>query len=262
MDDQQILALYDRENRIELEETSERREATAEVVRHLSRISDHAWVTYAWLTPENIERVIEEQIAYFESLGRAFEWKVYSHDWPPDMKDRLAARGFAIGEVEAFCVLDVEQAPPALLRPPAHEVRALGLAELDDLVFVHEKVWEEDYSWLKEEIASDMRGAPGQLLAYAAYVDGQPVSSARIRFHAGSSFADLYGGSTLPAYRGRGIYRDLVAVRVQEARKRGVRFLAVDASPMSRPILEKLGFRVLALTYPCQWPPKAGENHL
>jgi hypothetical protein len=32
-----------------------------------------------------------------------------------------------------------------------------------------------------------------------------------------------------------------------------VRFLTVDASPMSRPILEKLGFRCLTYTTPFVW---------
>jgi hypothetical protein len=45
----------------------------------------------------------------------------------------------------------------------------------------------------------------------------------------------------------------LLAVRAQEARARRVRFLSVEASPMSRPILEKFGFQMLAYTYPCKW---------
>lgn len=32
-----------------------------------------------------------------------------------------------------------------------------------------------------------------------------------------------------------------------------VKGLTVDASPMSRPILEKFGFHLIAYSYPCQW---------
>ena len=78
---------------------------------------------------------------------------------------------------------------------------------------------------------------------YVAYVAGQPASAARIEFHPARQFAELYGGSTVPDQRGRGLYTALVAVRAQEALTRGVRFLTVDASPMSRPILERLGFQ-------------------
>jgi hypothetical protein len=255
MNAKQILALYDQQNRIGMEDSGERLEITPEVVRHISLQTNHAWVTYSWLNEQNIDRVIEDEIAYFDGLGRDFEWKVYSYDWPPNLKERLAARGFEIEEEEAFCVLDLENAPPDLLLPPRHDVREITTsAGLDDFIIVHEKVWEgEDFSWMKVEMESELRNAPDRVKLYVAYMDGIPVSAARIHFYSGSSFGGLYGGSTLPEYRGRGIYHDLVAVRAQEARRRGVQFLDVDASPMSRPILEKLGFQVLAMTSPCHW---------
>ena len=35
--------------------------------------------------------------------------------------------------------------------------------------------------------------------------------------------------------------------------QRGVQYLTVDASPMSRPILERLGFQLVAISNPCNW---------
>ena len=63
------------------------------------------------------------------------------------------------------------------------------------------------------------------------------------------------GGGTLPGWRGRGIYRALVAYRAQLAVARGYRYLQVDALPASRPILERLGFTCLAHTTPYVWDP-------
>jgi hypothetical protein len=40
---------------------------------------------------------------------------------------------------------------------------------------------------------------------------------------------------------------------VQEARRRGYRFLTIDASPMSRPIVAKHGFQVLTYAHACEW---------
>ena len=34
-----------------------------------------------------------------------------------------------------------------------------------------------------------------------------------------------------------------------------IRYLRVDALPMSRPILEKYGFQQIASTWPAEWPP-------
>ena len=96
---------------------------------------------------------------------------------------------------------------------------------------------------------------------YVTYIEGQPVSTAWIYFTKQSQFASLWGGSTLKNFRGRGFYTALLAVRVQEAKSRNVRYLTVDASPMSRPILEKFGFEMIAYACPCKWELKShGEK--
>lgn len=92
---------------------------------------------------------------------------------------------------------------------------------------------------------------------YVAYVDGQPATAAWMLFPPHSQFASLWGGSTLRRFRRQGLYTALLAARAQEARARQVRYLTVDASPMSRPILEKFGFEVSAYSYPCKWEWKA-----
>lgn len=55
--------------------------------------------------------------------------------------------------------------------------------------------------------------------------------------------ARLGGGSVKPEFRGRGIYRALVAARVRIARDGGLTAVTTDARPTSKPILLQLGFR-------------------
>jgi GNAT superfamily N-acetyltransferase len=253
----QILALYDREQRRDIRYLDTRREETPDVVRHIALHEPDGAIIYAWLKPDTVEAVIREQIAYFEGVGHDFEWKVYSHDSPADLTERLASHGFVVEEADAIMVLDSETAPAALLRPVSLDVRRLTDPDhLNDVMVVQESVWQEDFSWLARRLARDLREQPEQLSVYVAYVAGVPASSAWIYFHLPGQFASLWGGSTLPAYRSRGLYSALLAVRVQEARHRGVRFLTVDASPMSRPILEKQGFQVISYAYPCKWHAK------
>jgi len=253
MNADQILALFDREQRLEVEYSDVRREVTPTTVRHVGLHHPESFVIYAWLTPENVEAVIQAEIDYFTRLGHTVEWKVYQHDTPPDLQDRLAAHGFEIEELEALLILDLETAPAALFQPILHDVRRItNPGQLDDLAVIHAGVWDDDFSPLAERLAHDLQ-QPDQLSIYAAYMDNAPASAAWIYFHPGSHFASLWGGSTLPAYRGRGLYRALLAARAQEARQRGVRFLTVDASPMSRPILQSLGFQWLSTIYPCKW---------
>ena len=62
------------------------------------------------------------------------------------------------------------------------------------------------------------------------------------------------GGGTLPGWRGRGVFGSLVAHRAALASSRGFRYLQVDATPESRPILQRLGFVELATTTPFTHP--------
>lgn len=261
MNKQQILALYDKEMRQEVDYSDCRREVTPTAVRLLSLLESEGVVLYAWLTPDNQETVIREQIAYFDSLGRKFEWKVHSHDTPADLQTQLSAYGFTIEEAEALMILDLEQAPAIFLQPVSHDVRRLTESEqLSDVLAVQEQVWNEDFSWLTERLTNDLQHYPDRLSLYVAYVEGQPASSAWTYFHPGSHFAGLWGGSTLESYRGQGLYTALLAARAQEAISRGIRFLTVDASPMSRPILEKLGFQWTSTIYPCKWQPEPSAH--
>lgn len=66
----------------------------------------------------------------------------------------------------------------------------------------------------------------------------------------GTRFAGLWGGGTVAAWRGRGIYRALIAHRARVAAAQGYRYVYVDASSMSRPILARLGFHALSITTP------------
>jgi hypothetical protein len=50
------------------------------------------------------------------------------------------------------------------------------------------------------------------------------------------------------------VFRSLVAYRARLARDRGYRYLQVDASADSSPILQRLGFAELARTTPFIYP--------
>lgn len=257
MQPHEILALYDREIRQNSEFPDARREVTPHVVRYMSLNDDNSYLLYSALTDANADAVIQAELAYFQQFGKEFEWKLYDHDQPTDLKQRLEKFGFTIGEVETFFALEIESAPAFLLAEPAVPVtRITDAAKIPEIMTVQQAVWpEDDYSVFIPLLQHDLETHPDLLSMYAVYMDGKPVSSAWTYFQKGKSFAGIFGGATLPDYRKRGIYTALVAARVQEAKQRGVRFLTIDASPMSGPIVEKLGFQFLDYTYPCTWQP-------
>ena len=128
-----------------------------------------------------------------------------------------------------------------------------GVASLID---VHQRVFGADLARLRRSLLSQLAQAPGRMAMVLAMAGDQPVSPARIEFLPGADFASLWGGGTLPGWRGRGIYRALVAYRARLAAARGYRYLTVDASADSQPILGRLGFRCLARTTPYTWRPR------
>jgi hypothetical protein len=250
----EILARYDREQRFEAEEPGMRREASATVVREVSLHGRQSWILYSNLSAANIDGEIDEQIEYFRSLGHSFEWKVFSHDPMPDLKQRLAARGFELEETEAVLVLDLEALPASLAKPVLHDVRRIvDPVALADVSIVKQAVWGEDTTGTLERLARELREQPDRTRIFVAYENGTPASAGWLTCDTGKQFASLWGGSTIAAFRSRGFYTALAAVRAQEARRSGARFLTVDARPMSRPILERLGFKLLTFANALHW---------
>jgi hypothetical protein len=258
MDTSKLIALYDQDQRKDAEYPDTRREVTPNLVRHIdTSCNREGIITYSQLNEANAEDTIREQVRYFESLGQSFEWKLYDYDQPADLKERLVSYGFIIEEAEAIMVLHLEDAPELLWQPILQNVqRILDPEKIADVLTVEGQVWGEDFSWLGNYLREALRTYPEQMSVYVAYINEQPASAAWIYFPKHSQFASLWGGSTVRGFRKHGLYTALLAVRAQEAKARQVRYLTVDASDMSRPILEKFGFEMIAYSYPCKWKRK------
>lgn len=259
MNKSEILALYDQDQRKYVEYPDTRREVTPTVVRHINTSNTgEGHVIYSQLDGSNVDDAIREQVTFFEGIGQDFEWKLYDHDRPSDLKERLRAYGFDVEEAEAIMVLDLEEAPKSLWQPVTADIRRIqSLEKITDVRAVEEQVWGEDFSWLAQYLSGALSNYPDQMSVYVAYIDDQPASAAWTYFPKHSQFASLWGGSTLQNFRKLGLYTSLLAVRAQEAKARQVRYLTVDASEMSRPILEKYGFEMITYSYPCKWKRKS-----
>jgi GNAT superfamily N-acetyltransferase len=138
-------------------------------------------------------------------------------------------------------VADLLHTPPPAATETEIIIRRIGdEAGLHDLIAVQTAVFERDHAAIADEFRS--RLTDPTLGLYVAYSGGVPVAAGRLSLPPGRSFAGLWGGGTLPAFRQRGIYRQLVAARANTARTLGYRHLIVEARESSRPILQRLGF--------------------
>ena len=192
-------------------------------------VSD-GWSAVLWRPddPADVEPLIERM----RGQKGWVEWKYYSHDGP-ELRERLLAAGLVPQDEETVVVAEAASIPP----PPAD----VDLREETD-VFLE----------LAERVFGRGQGSGlhDNAVAVVAYVDGEPVSGGRVDLENGVEFAGLFGGVTLPEYRGRGLYRATVAKRAELARERGYRWLYSDALPTSRPILERNGFVAMTTTTP------------
>ncbi|MEV5973082.1 GNAT family N-acetyltransferase [Streptomyces sp. NPDC051921] len=213
----------------------------------------HGWNGILWsgLGPYDADAAIAAQIRHFRTAGRSFEWKLYGHDGPADLAERLLRAGFTPDEQETLMVAEATALPAHEGLPAGVELRAVtDEAGVRMVVEVHDRAFGTDSSHLGRRLLDQLADAPGTVAAVVALADGVPVSAARLELPKGSDFAGLYGGGTVEAWRGKGLYRALVAHRARIAAEHGYRHLQVDAAPTSRPILARLGFAELTTTTP------------
>jgi GNAT superfamily N-acetyltransferase len=264
--DKDLLATFDVRLRAtaEPDEPGARVEHADGVVRQVgARPSDWHGVFYSELDAATADAAIAAQIAYFRGLGADFEWKLYSHDQPADLGVRLRAAGFEADDPETVFVAQITQlvqitqlsdAGLSESLPDGLSLRAVTTeADADLVAEATEAAFGRGGDRARDRALARLAADPQTVWTWLAMAGDQPVSTARMLVHPGTGFASLWGGGTAPQWRGRGIYRALVARRMQVAAELGCEYLQVDATDMSRPILERLGFRALSVTTPYEF---------
>jgi GNAT superfamily N-acetyltransferase len=257
MNTAEMLALFDAQMRRDA--TPQGPGSRAELGGGVLRLVDGGadpWAGVVWsdLDERTADAAIAAQTEWADGpqgRGLEFEWKLYAHDRPADLGARLRAAGFVPEPPETLMVAEVaalpqEPQPPAGVRlETVTDAAGVGRAAA-----VHERAFGTSAERLRTRLLDQLERAPQTLNLIVAMAGDEPVSSARMEFHPGTDFASLWGGGTVEPWRGRGVYRALVAHRARTAAARGVRYLQVDASDDSRPILLRLGFAPLSVTTP------------
>ncbi|MFI5100548.1 MAG: GNAT family N-acetyltransferase [Actinomycetes bacterium] len=205
------------------------------------------------LSPAEVPDAVDEVRDLLRARGRAqAAWSVVSSE--AEKYEQLTSMGmtpYTDPPLEPRCACMVlVQAPPGA---PSPGVMVREATELADFLAVGELAaavfgfsGEDRDGFMKAMRVRYELHRKGQtpMSTYVALVDGQVVGEAQAEVTACG--ANLSGSSVLPSARGRGVYRALVAARWDEAVARGRPALTVQAGEMSRPILERLGFRTVA----------------
>jgi GNAT superfamily N-acetyltransferase len=227
------------------------------VVRQVSGGEGDGWCGVIWsdLDDSTADAAIAAQVRHFAALGREFEWKHYGHDHPADLAERLLEAGFTPEAPEALMVAEIKSLPIDIALPQGVLVEPVtDVAGVYRMTEAHNAAFGRPSPHLGQML-KQVTQDPASFTALVAMDGDRPVCAARMEFHQGTQFASLWGGGTVPQWRGKGIYRATVAWRARLAAERGYRYLQVDASDHSRPILARLGFQQLSTTTPFAYSP-------
>lgn len=224
--------------------------------------TDGAFVSYETLeglgSVEAVDALIGETVAFMQALPRVaeFEWKTRGHDWPPELDGLLRAHGFEPDEVETVMVGAADKLAVDVDLPDGLTVRRVDdLPDRETVVREAAQMQRDVFGSgpSGDEVLARLDRMNGQETFWVAEADGRVVSAGRLNRVEGTEFAGLWGGATLPEWRGKGIYRALTSARARHALSEGVRYIHSDCSAMSRPILERSGLVAVTTTTPYVW---------
>ena len=182
------------------------------------------------------------------------EWKTRGHDHAPGLHGILLQNGFEpeeaesimIGPLEGLCT-DAPVPDGVTVRRVTAEVEVRAMSAMADEAF-GESIDTRTADALLRRLARH----DGMEL-WVAEADGRMVCGGRLEPVPGTDFAGIWGGATLKAYRGRGIYRAVTAARAVSALASGKRLVHSDSTEDSRPILERSGLIRVSTTTPYNW---------
>lgn len=202
----------------------------------------------AWIRcrADEVSDVIREARAIVAPHHLLFFWTLDPDTEPPDFADHLSRHGVTFDSDVAVMVLPIEA-----------EVTAPDVAGLE----IHDALSDPELFRAAAAVNSEAFGSPtakaavierrrqSQLAAgnrrmLLATLDGEPAGSAGLSLYPPAG-AIINAGAVREKFRGRGVYRAMVAARLAMAREAGVSGLMVWGGHMSAPLLARLGFETV-----------------
>ncbi|MFD0817317.1 GNAT family N-acetyltransferase [Micromonospora zhanjiangensis] len=166
------------------------------------------------VTGADLDRLIARQRDYFQARGEGVEWKLRAHDLPPELPARLVAAGFVPEEPSTVLIGVAEQVAAEPVLPDGVALRRAGEAEdLRRVADLQTEVLGSDCSWVAAYLLARVSADPDQITVLVAEAGDRLVCAALAVYHPGTEFVALLGGATLPQWRGRGLYRAMIATR-------------------------------------------------
>ena len=193
---------------------------------------------YGPVTSDDIDRVEE----FYRSRGVSCEI-VVSPLADGTLLELLAPRGYRITEFNSVLIRRLERGD--LIEP------AQGIT-IESVTPATERLWDRviaggfaEFGPLPEDLFGAFASLPDGL-SFLARVNGVPAGGAAGAIMRKAGIAALFGASTLPEFRGKGVQTALINRRLWEAARAGCEYAVVSTLPGSgsQRNMERRGFRV------------------
>jgi GNAT superfamily N-acetyltransferase len=216
---------------------------------------------YGPVTSADIDRVEE----FYRSRGVPCEI-VVSPLADRSLLELLAPRGYKITEFNSVLIRRLNEGPP--IEPAA----GITIERVNQST---ERLWDRviaqgfaEFGPLPENLFAAFASLPDSL-CFLARVDGEPAAGATGAIMRKAGIAALFGTSTLPEFRRRGVQTALINRRLWEAARQGCEYAVVSTMPGSgsQRNMERRGFRVaytklvMVRNWPELRPPGADDGH-
>jgi GNAT superfamily N-acetyltransferase len=190
----------------------------------------------------NTDGAIEKEIKEFGEHQTPFRWILTNAARPSNIGDRLAKYNFRLDHDALGLAVEASE----LLNTKFSDVKVAELTAeaVDEWVDAAVAGWGSSDSLreiLRQDVLAALREQRQTLRYYSASVGSQIIGTGTLRLCGSCSY--LLGSSVRPEFRGRGVYRALVATRAQTALHLGLGLMTAYAiADTSAPILERMGF--------------------
>jgi GNAT superfamily N-acetyltransferase len=195
------------------------------------------------LEPTNTDGAIEKAIKEFAEHETPFRWILTNATRPTDIGDRLAKYCFTLDHDALGLAIKASE----LLDTKFSDVKVAELTAeaVDEWVDAAVTGWGSSDTLreiLRQDVLAALREQRHTLRYYSAGVGSQVIGTGTLRLCGSCGY--LLGSSVRPEFRGRGVYRALVATRAHTALRLGLGLITAYAiANTSAPILERIGFR-------------------
>jgi GNAT superfamily N-acetyltransferase len=212
-------------------------------------------VSWIRCRPSDVDGLVREVESTFGAHSLPMSWVLDPGTEPSDLGDRLLAHGYVPDVPDNEVSVMILPAGAALDSAPVPGV-AIHDAYADlDTFSAAERVAAEAFAGIPygeptglentRELRLANNRAAGNMRGVLATVEGEPAGSSTITLFPPEA-AMITGGAVRPRFRGRGVYRAMVASRLGMAVDAGAAGLMVWGGHMSGPLLARMGFQTVS----------------